>query len=138
MSDSEKQAVDPFDSAEIDLSVLTKQEAEPRQANSILPDKEEIRRIAAENEFRSRQPAKPQPKAINKTFSLFPDDLAHINRAFNEVLKAHSNNPGLNLSKPSDSDIVRAALHFFAMQPMEDQLQLIKEHRGRGRNASGA
>jgi len=131
MNDLQKQPVDPFSASDLDLEIFKKQENQPITA--FPPDKAEIRKIAEQSDFQSRQPIKRKQKATAKSFSLFPDDLEHINRAFNEMLKSYLENPEAGLAKPSDSDVVRAALHLLALQPIEEQLQLIKEHRGRGR-----
>jgi len=117
--------LDPF--ASLNLS-----EFKARQSKTPAPqklDKEAIRELAAENDFRSRQMPEKKQKIVTKTFSLFPDECDIINGA----LKAYLDDPDEGLAQPSSSDVVRAALNSFATRSPAEQVALIKQHRGRGR-----
>ena len=128
MSNTEKNPVDPF--ADINLD---KYKAPPGKkkasVNKPPPDKDAMKAIAEQNDFQSRQAAPKKQKIVPKTFSLFQEDCSIIN----DVLKAYLENPDERLSQPSGSDIVRAALHILAEKPEQEQVALVKEHRGRGR-----
>lgn len=124
MSNTTKQPVDAF--ANIDLSQF---KAKPSQKLDAQATKDVIKSIAKENNFQSRQPVTKKPKIIPKTFSLFEDECGIIN----DALKHYLDDPGRNSSQPSGSDVVRAALHAFSKKSSDQQVKLIKEHRGRGR-----
>ncbi|HNO75547.1 hypothetical protein [Nitrosomonas mobilis] len=128
MSNTKNDPVDPF--AGIDLDRFkTEQGKKKTSLRKPQPDKEAIKAVAEQNDFQSRQAAPKKKKIITKTFSLFQDECNIIN----DVLRAYLNNPDEGLSQPSGSDIVRAALHIFAEKNSQEQVKLIKEHRGRGR-----
>jgi hypothetical protein len=128
MSNTEKTPVDPF--AGINLNEF---KARPGKKKPSLkkpqPDKDEIKAVAEQNDFQSRQAPPKKQKIVTKTFSLFQEDCSIIN----DVLKAYLENPDEGLSQPSGSDVVRAALHILVEKPEHEQVALVKEHRGRGR-----
>ena len=128
MTNTEHNPIDPF--ANINLEGF---KAGPVKKKTSLkksqPDKEAIKAVAEQNDFQSRQAAPKKQKIVTKTFSLFQDECSIIN----DVLKAYLDNPDEGLSQPSGSDIVRAALHIFAEKTPQEQVELVKEHRGRGR-----
>jgi hypothetical protein len=128
MSNTEKNPVDPF--ANINLDGFKAQPGKKKTSvKKPSPDKDAIKAIAEQNDFQSRQAAPKKHKIITKTFSLFQEDCSIIN----DVLKAYLENPDEGLSQPSGSDIVRAALHILAEKSSQEQVALVKEHRGRGR-----
>lgn len=88
-----------------------------------------IRAMAEKGEFRSRQPAPAKRNYVPKTFALFQDECDIISRA----LRAYREHPGDRLGQPSSSDVARAALHVFAELSEDEQVLLVREHRGRGR-----
>lgn len=124
MSDTVKQPVDAF--ANIDLKQF---KGQTKQIVETQITEEQIKTIAEENNFQSRQPVTKKPKIYPKTFSLFEDECAIINNA----IKYYLDDPNRSPSQPSGSDVVRAALHAFSERTPENQIELIKENRGRGR-----
>ncbi|GJL71985.1 MAG: hypothetical protein NMNS01_11840 [Nitrosomonas sp.] len=128
MSNTEKKPIDPF--ATLGLDKYKK--PENKKETSVKkppPDKDAIKAIAEQNDFQSRQAPVKRQKIVTKTFSLFQEDCSIIN----DVLKAYLENPDEGLSQPSGSDVVRAALHILAEKSAQEQVELVKEHRGRGR-----
>lgn len=123
MSNSEENPIDPF--ANINLEGFKTE----NKNKKVQPDKAEIKAIAEESDFQSRQAIVKKQKIITKTFSLFQDECQIINNVF----KVYLDNPDVSMSQPSGSDIVRAALHLFSTKSPEEQVALVKEHRGRGR-----
>lgn len=119
---SEQKPFDPF--SNLDLNTF-KNSSQPK--TKPLPEKQVIREVAQESKFSSRQPVQKKPKHSPKTFSLFPDDTAIIQKG----LRFYMDHNGS--SQPSGSDIVRAALHIFAKKSPEEQAQLIELHRARGK-----
>lgn len=121
--------VDVF--ADLDLEEFKAEKRKPRPAAIKPPkiEKEMLRAIAEKGEFRSRQPAPVKPKIVAKTFSIFKEECDIINLA----LRAYQEYPDERLGQPSSSDVVRAALHVFSELSEEEQVLLVKEHRGRGR-----
>ncbi len=89
-------------------------------------NQDQIRRLAEENDFKSREGNKPKEKIIVKTFSLFPSDHEIINQAIKDSIDRHG-------KTSSGSDIVRAALHVFATLSADEQDNYIQKHKGRGR-----
>jgi hypothetical protein len=121
--------VDAF--ADLNLEEFKADKRKPRPAVIRPPriEKEMIRAMAEKGEFRSRQPATVKPKIVAKTFSIFKEECDIINSA----LRAYQEYPDERLGQPSSSDVVRAALHAFVELSEDEQVQLVKEHRGRGR-----
>lgn len=137
MTDVIDKPVDVF--ANMDLSMFDKPKAPAAGQGAITPpppepstaDKAQLRALAEEAHFTSRQAAPPpvKPKAIAKSFSLFPEE-HHI---VAQALSAYLATSDATLTKASGSDVVRAALHEFAGYNLEEQARLIAKHRGRGR-----
>lgn len=124
MNDLTKQPVDAF--AGINLNQFKKK---PTVEPDIQDTKSIIKSVAEENHFQSRQPTSKKQKIYPKTFSLFEDECEIINNA----IKYYLDDPNRSPSQPSGSDVVRAALHAFSEKTPNEQIQLIKENRGRGR-----
>ena len=128
MTDTKGKPVDAF--ADINLgdfkrNVKTKEKSESKK------EKDKIKKIAEENNFVSRQPVvvEQKEKVMTKTYSLFKSDCDIIK----QVIRSYFDENDEDLSQPSGSDVVRAALHHFATLDFDKQLSLIEEHRGRGR-----
>ncbi len=128
MTDNERRPLDAFADINLDEFKSDNVIKAPVINNSKL-EKEAIRKVAEESDFQSRQAIVKRKKIIPKTFSLFQEECDVINQA----LKYYLDNPDERLSQPSGSDVVRAALYVFATKNAEEQVQLIKAHRGRGR-----
>jgi hypothetical protein len=112
--------VNPFD--EINVSDFKKSSSPSSEL------KEKVKVLAKESNFYSRESIKklPKPKVVTKTFSLFEEECAIIH----DIMKKSLNNDPTVLS---GSDIVRAALHAFSKIPLQEQIEAIGMHRGRGR-----
>ncbi len=89
-------------------------------------DETKIRRLAEENNFKSREGVKKKERIATKSFSLFPSDQEIINKAIKHSINKHG-------TVSSGSDIIRAALHAFDSLNIEEQDNLIQKHKGRGR-----
>lgn len=126
MSDIKEKPADPF--ASIDLEEFK----EPTiRTNTDKPqiDKEVIREVAEKNDFTSRQPKPKRPEAIRKTSTLFREDCAVIEksiRGYSEFFKD-------DYKHPSESDVIRAALHVLDKVPGHEKFPLIRELRGKDR-----
>lgn len=131
MTLAEKNPIDPFENIELGNFKNKSQPNDKKDFESSLHDKEIIKKIASESQFQSRESKKElkKPKLITKTFSLFQDECVIIN----DVIKAYLNKVEDSMSQPSGSDVVRAALHSFSQKSSQEQLDLVKQHRGRGR-----
>ena len=117
-------AVDPF--ANLNLDGFKKEK--PSQ-KSVSLSKEEIKQVAQESNFQSRQVniETPKQKYTPKTFSMFPDD----NEIIQKAIRLYMNHSEIN--QASGSDVVRAALHVFSTLNERDQVEFIEKHRGRAR-----
>ena len=131
MTLAEKNPIDPFKNIELGNFKNKSQSNDKKEIESSLHDKEVIEKIANESQFQSRESKRElkKPKLITKTFSLFQDECVIIN----DVIKAYLNKVEDSMSQPSGSDVVRAALHSFSRKSSQEQLDLVKQHRGRGR-----
>ena len=122
--------VDTFQDLDFEDLKLKKTTAKKTETKSLA--KETIKKIAEESDFHSRQketPKKEKSKTYNKTFSLFQDECQVINN----IIRAYYDAFEDDLSRPSGSDVVRAALHELSKKSLEKQLSIVKNHRGRGR-----
>tara|TARA_R110001592_G_scaffold31482_1_gene110961 strand:+ start:36363 stop:36737 length:375 start_codon:yes stop_codon:yes gene_type:complete len=91
-------------------------------------DEKAIRRLAEENNFKSREGTKKKERITTKSFSLFPSEQDIINKAIKNSIDKHG-------KTSSGSDIIRAALHAFALLNPEEQDNLVQKHKGRGRKS---
>ena len=92
-------------------------------------EKDIIKKIAEDSNFQSRRISDKKQKTYNKTFSLFQEDCNIINK----VIRSYFNKFEDDLSRPSGSDVIRAALHIFSEKNIDEQLSIIRKYRGRGR-----
>ena len=118
---------DTFDVfAEINLDEF-KGKAE-KSAKKVSIEKKDIRQVAEQNNFKSREAVKPAKKpAMNRTFSLFEEDFKVIEKATSNYIQS----PKADRYTVSASDIVRAALAHFSELPPEEQVIRVMSHRGR-------
>lgn len=125
----DKKTVDPFDN--INLDDFKNQPTESEIVIQQIPeiDKSVIKGIAEENNFKSREVSQKKEKIITKTFSLFKDECNIINKTITHCLSNSYQDP----VHVSGSDVVRAALYLLSQQPNDEQINLILQHRGRGR-----
>lgn len=128
MKKSKENTVDPFKN--ISLNSFRNETALSLKSQNKL-DKDTIKTIANESNFQSREvrPLNPKQKIVTKTFSLFPAECSVINNA----IRAYFDNLEDGTSQPSGSDVVRAALHAFGQKTPQEQINMIKDYRGRGR-----
>ena len=99
----------------------------PDVSSTSTPNKQEVRAAAELAGFTSREPVPPKSKAITKTAALFEKEIEIIDRC--KAVFAD----GDGSFKPSDSDIMRAALHIFNTIESEEIIKMLTLHRGRGR-----
>ncbi|MCI5108555.1 MAG: hypothetical protein MRY49_01780 [Candidatus Pacebacteria bacterium] len=130
MSNKDQIQADPF--ADLDLDFF-KSEKKPSKAVTKKPKvlKEKVKAVAEEASFNSREhnPEAPKEKVIPKSFSLFREE----HEIINSVIKAYLNESDSVTSQISGSDVIRAALYLFEKKSVDEQLKLVKQHRGRGR-----
>jgi len=120
--------IDAFADINLDEFKVTSSRSNPSNKKQNI-DKTELKKIAKESNFQSRQPLQERPKATTKTFSLFPDECNIIR----ETLKLSMESWDNEASQPTSSDIVRAALHVLSKQKSGEKIKILKELRGRGR-----
>ena len=123
MNDSLNNTFDAF--AQFDDFVDVK----PKNTDKKLLDKDIIKKIAEDSHFQSRQTHQQKQKTYNKTFSLFQEE-CHI---IHQAIKFSFDDVHQEYSRPSSSDVIRAALHLFSEKSIDEQIAIIQKHRGRGR-----
>ena len=127
--------LDPFASLDLDeFKAKKKDKPAEKKAAAPRPKKkkakaqdEVIKKVAAESNFTSRKSVETREKILSKTFSLYPTDLDIVADSIRMFPISYY------VSSPSSSDVIRAALHAFSELSEERRIELIEEHRGRGR-----
>ena len=89
-------------------------------------DKKEIRKTAESAGFISRQPSPATERSMVKSATLFQAEIDIIGNCKLDISESGD-------FTPSDSDIIRAALHGFKQLPKSERMNLIISYRGRGR-----
>ena len=127
--------LDPFASLDLEeFKTQKKDKPAGKKAVSPKPAKkkarvqdEVIKKVAAESNFTSRKSVETREKILSKTFSLYPSDLDIVADSIRMFPISYY------VSSPSSSDVIRAALHAFSELSEEKRIEMIEEHRGRGR-----
>ena len=129
---AEENIADPFaDSGEpdLDLSGLTSDTPVQESSKPSLSGEglsKELEKIAVEERFTERKVIKAKPKTYAKTASLFEDELEIVDSARSDYKKHIGIVP-----KPSDSDVIRAALRAYERLPLEQRIQLLHDNIAR-------